>query len=279
MTGTGISGAWHVDADSLRRWVDGLAGPLASVSVEQHLQRCAQCRAEVAGLVPAAPLRMVWESVLAEVEVRRAGVVERFLVRLGLPPSDALVIASAVTLRAAWLAGVIGVLFFAVLAAIFGNGGGVNLFLVVAPLIPVAGVAAAYGPASDPSYEAVLASPYNMFRLVLLRTASVLVTSVPFAVVAGLLLPTPTIVAVAWLLPAVGFIAVVLTASNWVDPDVAAAVVGIGWISAVGLAVRSGDPLLVFAPAALLTYLGIVAVAGLILLHSLLRAAPSWRLR
>ena len=60
---------------------------------------------------------------------------------------------------------------------------------MVAPLIPVAGVAVAYGPASDPSYEAVLASPYAMVRLVSAADLSVLVTSVPLVVGAGLLLP------------------------------------------------------------------------------------------
>ena len=79
-------------------------------------------------------------------------------------------------------------------------------------------VAVAYGPSSDPSYETVVAAPFAMVRLVLLRTLSVLVTSVPLVVVTGLVLPTSPIVAVAWLLPAAGFIAVVLTASNWVDP-------------------------------------------------------------
>ena len=77
----------------------------------------------------------------------------------------------------------------------------------------------AYGPAADPSYEAVLTSPYPMVRLALLRTVSVLTTSVPLVIGAGLLLPTSTLVAVAWLLPAAGFIAVVLTASNWVEPS------------------------------------------------------------
>ena len=38
---------------SLRGWVDGDAGPLVSVSVEQHVLRCAHCRGQVAGLVPA----------------------------------------------------------------------------------------------------------------------------------------------------------------------------------------------------------------------------------
>ena len=74
-------------------------------------------------------------------------------------------------MRVAWLLGTIGVLLFVVSRRVCADSdGGLGLFLLVAPLIPVAGVAAAYGPSSDPSYEAVLASPYPMVRLVLLRT-------------------------------------------------------------------------------------------------------------
>ena len=154
-----------------------------------------------------------------------------------------------------------------------------GLFLLVAPLIPVAGVAVAYGPAADPSYEAVLTSPYPMVRLALLRTVSVLTTSVPLVIGAGLLLPTSTLVAVAWLLPAAGFIAVVLTASTWVEPSYAAVAVGASWFAAVVWAVRDGDPTAVLAPAALAIYLAMLGVAVLTMLHRLLGATPSWRLR
>ncbi|MGZ4614425.1 MAG: hypothetical protein ACXV4A_02590 [Actinomycetes bacterium] len=272
------SGSWHVDPDSLRSWVDGEAGSVVSVSVEQHVLHCALCRGAVAGMLPDT-LRPSWDDVLAAVEVPRRGPIERLLVRLGVSHSDSLVVSSAPTLRVAWLAGTIGVLFFAVLAASLAHEGGLGLFLMVAPLIPVTGVAAAYGPSSDPSYEAVVAAPYAMVRLVLLRTVSVLVTSVPLVVAAGLLLPTSPLAAVAWLLPSAGFIAVVLTASNWVDPAHAAATVGVGWIATVAWAARTGDPMAVFAPAALVTYLAVLGVAVLTLLHRLLSATPSWSLR
>jgi hypothetical protein len=84
---------------------------------------------------------------------------------------------------------------------------------------------------------------------------------------------------VAWLLPAAGFIAVVLTASNWVEPSYAAAAVGASWFAAVLWAVRDGDPTAVLAPAALAIYLAMLAVGVLTMLHRLLGATPSWRLR
>jgi hypothetical protein len=270
---------WHVDDAALRGWVEGVAGSLAGVSVEQHVLHCAHCRARVARLVPVDALQPAWEQVLAAVEMPTAGPAERLLARSGMGRSDALIAASAVTLRVAWLLGTIGVLLFVVLAAVFARDGGVGLFLVAAPLIPVAGVAAAYGPASDPSYEVVLTAPYSTVRLMLLRTVSVLVTSAPMVVAAGLLLPTSPTVAVSWLLPAIGFVVVVLCASSWTDPTHAAVGVGVAWVATVLWAVRSGDPLVVLSPAALGVYLAVFAVAALTLIHRLLSATPSWRLR
>jgi hypothetical protein len=278
MSSETASGSWHVDAQSLQSWVDGSAGSLVSVSIEQHVLRCAHCRAQVATLVPETE-RPPWEDVLAAIEVPRPGPAERLMVRLGLSQSDSIVLSSAPTLRVAWLLGTIGVLFFVVVAAVLAHDGGLGLFLVVAPLIPVTGVAAAYGPSSDPSYETVLASPYAMVRLILLRTVSVLFTSVPLVIVAGLFLPASPLVAVAWLLPAAGFIAVVLTMSNWVDPTYAAAVVAGGWVTVVVWAARTGDPLAVFAPAAMGAYAVLFAVAVLTLLHRLFSSTPSWRLQ
>ena len=98
-------------------------------------------------------------------------------------------------------------------------------------------------------------------------------------VLAGLLLPASPIVAVAWLLPAAGFIVVVLAASIWVDPAYAAAVVAVGWVITVLWSARTGDPLVVFTPVYLGAYLAVIVVAGLILLNRLFTAVPAWRLR
>jgi hypothetical protein len=269
---------WHVDDDALRDWVDGDAGPLLSASVEQHVQGCTRCQRTVTGLLPD-DLRTPFDAVLAAVEVPPSPPVERLLTRLGLSHSDARVVASTPTLRTPWISGMVGVLAFVTLTTVLADVGGVGLFLLVAPLVPVAGVAASYGPSADPSYEAVLVSPYGMLRLVLLRAAVVITTSVPLVIGAGLLLPASPVVAVAWLLPAAGFIAVVLTASSWVDPSHAAGAVAASWVLAISLAARSGDPMAVLAPTAMSAYLGVLAVAVLILLRTVRSATPSWRLR
>ena len=72
MSNETASGSWHVGAESLRSWVDGDAGSLVSVSVEQHVLKCAHCRDQVAGLVPES-IRPPWDDVLAAIEVPRPG--------------------------------------------------------------------------------------------------------------------------------------------------------------------------------------------------------------
>lgn len=270
---------WHASDAALRDWVEGTCGPLASASVEQHLVHCDQCRRGVAAIVPAESVAAGWEPILTAVETPPAGLLVGCLERLGAAPSDRLVIATAPVLRLAWVAGLVMVLTFTLFATAAGGDGTVSGFLAIAPLVPVAGVAAAYGPSADPSYETVLAAPYPMIRLVLLRTAAVLTAALPLTLVAGLILPISTWTAVAWLLPGAGFTVGVLVGSAWVDPEYVAFAIGIAWVSAVAWATtRIGDPLVVLAPLAMFGYLLLLCAGLALIARRALADAPSWRL-
>ena len=96
-----------------------------------------------------------------------------------------------------------GVLAFAVWAA-RGDQQGVYWFLVLAPMLPLAGVAAAYGQGVDPTYEVGLAAPMRSFGLLLIRAVAVLVTTTVIAGLAALALPGLQWTAAAWLLPSLG---------------------------------------------------------------------------
>jgi hypothetical protein len=264
---------WHVDASTLGAWVEGTSGPITSASIEQHLVQCAQCRAAVAGLVRIEDVPGSWDDVLAEVS-GGAGLVERVLVRLGLRAGDAVVVGAAPVLRIAWSAGLAAVLSFILVASLVGDDHAQTLFLALAPLLPVAGVAAAYGPSVDPSYELGLAAPYRMIRLVLLRSAAVLLAAVPITLAAGLLLPLDGATGVAWVLPALAFTILVLGAGSWVDPWTAAVAVGTGWVTAVALSARLGDVLAVLAPFALVGYVVLIVAGALVLVLG----TPAWRL-
>lgn len=264
---------WHVDPSTLGAWVEGTSGPVTSASIEQHLVQCAQCRAAVAGLLPIADVPGSFDAVLAQVS-GGAGLVERILVRFGLKAGDAVVVGAAPVLRIAWSAGLAAVLGFILVASFVGHDRSQALFLALAPLLPVAGVAAAYGPAVDPSYELALAAPYRLIRLALLRSVAVLLAAVPITVAAGLLLPLDGATAVAWVLPSLAFTLVVLGAGSWVDPWTAAVAVGAGWVTAVSVSARFGDVLAVLAPFALVGYV-VLIVAGVLVLAL---GTPAWRL-
>jgi hypothetical protein len=270
---------WHVDASTLGSWVEGTSGPIASASIEQHLVRCEQCREAVAGLVPVEDVPGDFGAILAEISAGRSGRLERALVRLGLGSGDAVVVGAAPVLRVAWVAALAAVLGFIVVASLAGHDRGQALFLALAPLLPVAGVAAAYGPSADPSYELALAAPYRMIRLVLLRTAAVLLAAMPITIAAGLLLPLSGATGVLWVLPALAFVVLVLGVSSWLDPSVAAAVVGVGWVCAVATSAHLGDVLAVLAPSALVGYLALAIAGGVALTFGSVSSTSSWQLR
>jgi len=270
---------WHTSGTALRAWVDGTCGPVLGASVEQHVLRCAECRAQVADLVPAAPIVAGWEAVLAAVEVPRPSILERWLQRVGLSPADALIMATAPRVLVAWFGCLPGLLGFTFVARdVGGQDGALVAFLLVAPLLPVAGVALAYGPSADPSYEVVLASPYRMFRLVLLRSAAVLATALPIIASVGLMLPITTTAAVAWLLPALGFTVAVLAVSTWIRAEYAATTIASAWAAAVWWSVRADDPLALVAPLSMLAYALVLALGAAVLVRRVVAAGPPRRL-
>jgi hypothetical protein len=241
---------WHLDDDMLRRYA-GQADSLAEgASAEQHLLACEPCRARVTATVTAAvgvtglgviDFAAVWDRTRDAVEVPRPSAFERLLRGAGLPAPEARLVAVASAFRGVWLAGVAAVLVFAALAAAFGHARGVWLFLSVAPIVPCLVVAAGYDPWMDPALEPELVTPYPVLRLILLRTIAVLALALPAVLLFGLVVPGET--AFAWLLPAVGFVAVVLAASTWFSPLRAAIAISLAWLAVIWLlAVRSGSP-------------------------------------
>ena len=238
--------AWHLDDDVLRRYVERTDSLAEGASAEQHLLSCEPCRARVNAAssvieVSVIDLAAVWDRTRDAIEVPPSSVFERLLRAVGLPAHEARLVAVASAFRGVWLVGVAAVLAFAALAAALGHARGVWLFLAVAPVVPCLVVASSYDPWMDPALEPELVTPYPALRLILLRTIAVLALALPAVLLLGLAVPGET--AFAWLLPAVGFVAVVLAASTWVSPLRAAIAVSTVWLAAVWLlAARSGSP-------------------------------------
>lgn len=256
---------WHTDETALRAYADGSALQVTSASVEAHLMVCAACRERFRPMLPAAPLEQAWEAVRERIEAPRRSAAERLLGWLGLSEESARLLAAVPAFRGAWLLGLLAVTLFAGVAAWVSGVVGTALFLLVAPLAPVAGVAASFGGDADPSHELVTVTPHPATRLLLLRTAGVLATSVPVAIVAGLALQGPAWLAFAWLAPAAAGVTLALALAPAFGATVAAVTVAVGWSTAVVVATRLHEPLALLDPAMQLLFTAIAGAAVVVL--------------
>jgi hypothetical protein len=209
-----------------------------------------------------------WIAVRAHVETPRASLPERLVRGFGVPSETARVLVAVPAFRGAWLLGLFVVTLFAGLAAMLGEYG-VALFLIVAPLAPVAGVAASFGGDADPCHELVTVTPYSGLRMLLLRTAGVLATSIPVALVAGLALPGPAWVGVAWLAPAAAGVALTLLLAPVLGSTATATTLAACWSAAVVSTTRLGDPVEVVEPTMQLAFaaLTLLAISALAVRH------------
>jgi hypothetical protein len=258
-----MSTTWHVDVSTLASYAEGRCTPLVGASVEAHLMSCRSCARALRDVVPPEPVERAWQAIRAHAEEPRPGIVERLLGLLGVSAESARLLGAVPALRGAWILGMFSASVFAGVAAIFAGDLGMSLFLMIAPLAPVAGVAASFGGDADPAHELVAVTPYSSLRLLLLRTSGVLATSVPITVLLGLALPGPPWLAVAWLTPALAGTAITLALSPYVGTTAPAAALGAAWSLAVLAADRTGDPLAVVEPVMQLV-LGSVAVLALV---------------
>jgi hypothetical protein len=119
-----------------------------------------------------------------------------------------------------------------------------NVFLALAPLLPLAGVAMAYGPVLDPTYEMTVVAPMHGFKLLMIRTTAVLVAGLGLNGLATLALPEYGLAALAWLLPALALTSTSLALTPRLGPVLAPGVVGGAWtillLVAHGRAARGG---------------------------------------
>ncbi len=187
----------------------------------------------------------MWAGVTDALDAPRVPLVERLLTAVGIAPDTARLVAVTPSLQLSWLTGTTVALLMALALAQTGERG-IGLFLALAPVLPVAGVAVAFGPRTDPLHEVAVAAPYSSFRLLLLRSAAVLTTSLLLAVPAAALLPATAWVAAGWLLPALALTCTALALATRVDPVVSSAVLAGCWLLVALSGLRpERDPLLV----------------------------------
>ncbi|MDF5758266.1 zf-HC2 domain-containing protein [Spongiactinospora sp. TRM90649] len=247
--------SWHVPPELMERYATGGLAPAQVMSVEAHVAGCARCRA--AAPRPPEWMARSWERLREEVDRPRTRLAERLLQRLGVPGHLARLLTATPALSRAWLSAVTFVLALAAVAGRFQPIDAQALlgFLVAAPVLPVAGIALAYGRHVDPAHELQAATPMAGPRLLLLRAGAVLVTAIAMTGAATPLLPGSTGAAVAWLLPALALSLTTLVLSARLPIATAAGFPGAVWLAVViPIVVAGEDRFLPFAPAAQLGY-------------------------
>ncbi len=257
--------SWHADPALLTAYVAGSLDAVGGASVEQHLVRCADCRASITSVVAAPPLERAWAGVRDRVQSPPQPLVVRLARRCGVSEPTSVLLAATASLRTAWLASAFVAVGFATLAVALSGEELIAPFLLVAPMVPVVGVAAAYGPLTDPLESLVVTAPFGRTRLILVRTLAVLVSVLPFTAALGLLLPGPAWLALAWLGPALALVPVLLALSAYVGPRAGAAVLAIAWCGVVLLSVRVVPATWPVETTQQLAYLALAAAACVVL--------------
>ncbi|MFE6868183.1 zf-HC2 domain-containing protein [Kitasatospora sp. NPDC057692] len=226
MTGTEHASARLVDA-----YAHG-AADLATDEVwalEAHLEACRGCRDRLAAAVAAgAPaVAALTETVWADLAPRLAGATPA-------PPRRRLVARLATWTTPAmtpWLAMVLAVTLLALLLDLAGPGPDrISLVLLLAPVLPVAGVALSWSPALDPAYELTAATPRAGLPLVLRRTVAVLAAVIPALLAAGW---ATGLTAAQWLLPSLACTSATLALGGLVGITRAAVALLAVWAAAV----------------------------------------------
>ncbi|MFF5011325.1 zf-HC2 domain-containing protein [Streptomyces phaeochromogenes] len=198
-------------------------------AVEAHLEACRVCRDRLSAVVSAGVPAMaslvdtVWSGLEPQLAVtatmprgrRWSAPLSRWMTPTMVP----------------WLAMVVGVTLLALLLDLSDTGSGeVSLVLLLAPVLPVLGVAASWSRGLDPAYELTASVPRAGLYLVLRRTASVLGVVVPVLLVGGWV--TGVMVA-QWLLPCLAFTSTTLALGGVVGVTRAAVVLSTVWAGMV----------------------------------------------
>ncbi len=223
----------HIEERLLIGYCELSVTAATAAAIEAHLMTCLSCRAALATVAMAgdeglASQESVWDGVLERVDQPTRPLIERLLGTMRLRADTAKLLATTSALRLAWMISVLLVAAFAAAAARM-EGDGPWLLLVIAPLLPLAGVATAYGPAFDPTYEIGVAAPMSGLRLTLLRTVAVIATTMPVLALAALVAPGGGWSAFAWVLPSLALVSITLALSTVTSPERAGAIVGLGW--------------------------------------------------
>lgn len=258
--------SWHVSPEMATSYrVGELAGARAA-SVEAHVLACEHCRGLLRSTDSLVTQRLdtIWDAVEDQVDQPRITFIERLLIFCRVPADEARLLASAPSLQMSWLVALLSVVGGTSLLSQQANRFTL-VFVVLAPVLQVISVAAAYGPHLDPTYELTRSTPYPTARLLMLRTVAVLAVSLLLTTVAAFTL-TDLWAAAAWLLPSLALVSVTLLLTKWIDLNLAGSVVCVAYLFAVTSALFNDATVRsIFGSPVQLAAIAVTLVCGLIL--------------
>jgi hypothetical protein len=286
--------AWHAGEDLLTGYATGTIEPVVVWSVEAHLTGCARCRSALSAQVDPQRLARNRSVLLVRAALPDGGRMGRLVRRSGVPDHLLRLLAATPSLRRSWLLSVAGVLAVVAGEAVavrygwIGNEGHVRLagylypeglapFLLVAPLLVLAGVAAAFLPMFDPASRLAAAAPFSGFTLLLVRSVSALAAALVPVVAAAFLLPGPGWLPAALLLPSLALSAFALAAATVVGPRAAVVMAGALWALPVLLLAAAHIPLLVVQRNAQFVCAAVLCASAVVLLARHDRFEWGWR--
>lgn len=265
---------WHLTSDWVEAYASGGLSLQQVWSVEAHIDQCGECRSAVSSSYgDESRLEAIWIATIEQVDVPRSRMIERVLTFVGVPDHVTRLLVATPSLTTPWLLAVAGVLGFG-LAMAWGSAGdsqtaartGLLPFLLLAPLVPLAGVATAFGPGVDPTYEVASAAPFYGFRLLLIRTVAVVATSLAVAVGFALLLPNAGLLAAAWILPSIMLAVTALAIGTFTPLLTASGISAVLWL--VGVTTLEAGPrdLVAFGWVGQLLFFTVLAASTIVLL-------------
>jgi hypothetical protein len=249
---------WHPPEDLLAGYAAGDVEEVVAWSVEAHLEGCATCRTSVSVHVDEERLVRNRAVLMAFTAVPDGGWMWRLAVRCGIPDHLLRLLAATSSLRRSWLLSVVGVLGVVTAEAALirhfwpAHAGSLAAhptaaelapFLLVGPLLVLAGVAAAFLPALDPTYRLAVASPFSSLTLLLVRSLAALIAALVPVVCAAFLIPGPGWLPAAMLLPSLAACAVALALVTAIGPTAAVVTSGVLWAVPVLVVAATHSPL------------------------------------
>jgi hypothetical protein len=295
------SGCGQLPAGLISAYARGALDAAAAWSVEAHVPGCSACRAVLAGCGQGDRLARNRSALLVRLALPAPGPADRVLRRCGVPEHVLRLLAVTPSLRRSWLAGVLLVLAATIGAAYLlppgavagapltgpsglpgGPAAGSSLaalvpFLLLAPMLPLAAVAAAFTARLDPAAALATAAPVSGVWLLCVRAVAVISATMLPTMLAALALPGPWWLGPAMLLPALAVCAAALAAGTIAGPAAGAVGASLAWVAAVTAAgLAAGRPSLVLGATGQLAALAVLIGAAAVIAARRTRIDFGW---